>query len=184
MRPALKWTASILVGICAVVLLVGPGLLHLVRKRVDSHAPALTADNVPETDLVFHTLDGKPARLSEYKGKAVFLNLWGTWCIQCIAEMPTVQRLYNHYRNDPNVAFLIVSRMDSPEAVERYARRSHYSLPFYVMNDDDIPHSMYLHQYPATFLYSPQGLLVAHHAGGANWDDPAIIHFIDKLKHQ
>ena len=52
--------------------------------------------------------------------------------MQCVAEMPTVQKLYDHYRNDPDVEFLIVSRLDSPLAVGSYAYRSHLDLPFYV----------------------------------------------------
>jgi thiol-disulfide isomerase/thioredoxin len=39
----------------------------------------------------------------------VYLDLWGTWCIQCVAEMPTVQKLYDHYKGDSQVEFLIVS---------------------------------------------------------------------------
>jgi thiol-disulfide isomerase/thioredoxin len=163
-------------------IVCGAILFHMVRTRVESHAPHLIADNGPESDFVFHTLDGQPKKLSDYKGKIVFLDLWGTWCIQCVAEMPTVQRLYDHYRNDQQVVFLIVSRMDSPQAVERYARRGDYTLPFYVMRNEDVPPSMYLQQYPATFLFSPGGMLAAHHAGGADWSSPSVIEFIDSLK--
>jgi hypothetical protein len=78
--------------------------------------------------------------------------------------------------------FLIVSRMDTPQAVERFARRGGYHLPFYVTRDEDVPASMYLQQYPATFLYTPGGTLAAHHAGGADWSDESVIRFIDDLK--
>ena len=139
---------------------------------------------MPETDFTFRTLDGHLKRLSDFKGKVVFLDLWGTWCIQCMAEMPTVQKLYDHYRNDPEFAFLIVSRMDSAQWVHRFERRGAYTLPFYVTRDEDVPPSMYLKQYPATFLYSPDGTLRAHHAGGTDWDDPSVIRFINALKWQ
>lgn len=121
-------------------------------------------------------------RLSETKGKVVFVDLWGTWCIQCVAEMPTVQKLCDHYRNDPDVAFLIISRLDSPATVRRYARFHHYDLPFYTMDDDSIPASMQLHQFPATFLYAPDGSLAARHTGVANWSDRRVITFMDGLK--
>jgi hypothetical protein len=60
--------------------------------------------------------------------------------------MPAVQKLYDQYRTDPDVAFLIISRLDSPAAVRRYSRLRHYDLPFYTMDDDDIPPSMQLNQ--------------------------------------
>ncbi len=105
------------------VAVAGLSLLHLVRHRVESHAPHLVAESIPETDFTFHTLGGEPKRLSDFRGKVVFLDLWGTWCIQCVAEMPTVQKLYDHYSNDPQVVFLIVSRMDTAQSVRRFARR-------------------------------------------------------------
>ena len=71
--------------------------------------------------------------------------------------MPTVQALYDRYKHDLEVDFLIVSRRDSPQSVEHYARLGHYSLPFFVTRDEDIPPSMYFHQYSATFLYSKDG---------------------------
>ena len=70
-------------------------------------------------DFSFKDLDGKQMRLSDTRGKIVFVALWGTWCIQCVAEMPTVQALYNKFRNDPDVKFLIISCLDSLDAVRR-----------------------------------------------------------------
>ncbi|MEK6396798.1 MAG: hypothetical protein V4734_01825, partial [Terriglobus sp.] len=58
----------------------------------------------------------------------------------------------------------------------------HYSLPFFVTRDEDIPPSMYFHQYPATFLYSKDGRIAAQHAGGADWNHPSVHAFIDGLK--
>jgi hypothetical protein len=76
-------------------------------------------------------------------------------------EMPTVQALYDHYRNDPRVEFLIISRLDSPAAVRRYAHRNHFDLPFYTMEDEQIPPWMQLHQFPSSFIYAPDGTLAA-----------------------
>lgn len=174
--------AAILLLLGGAALLGYRAVIHLIVSRM--HAPALAAAPEAPDDLVYRTLDGAEQRLSATKGQVVFLDLWGTWCIQCVAEMPTVQKLYDHYRNDPQVRFLIVSRLDSPDTVRAWARRHHYDLPFYVMNDEDIPQSMRLNQYPATFIYAKDGSLVAKHVGASNWADPAVIQFIDGLKTQ
>ena len=108
------------------------------RQRASSASPVPPE---PASDLVFRTLDGQPQHLLPINHQVVFLDLWGTWCIQCVAEMPTVQALYNHYRNDPQVKFLIISRWDTPANVRRYAHRNHFDLPFYVTRDNDIPAS-------------------------------------------
>jgi thiol-disulfide isomerase/thioredoxin len=129
-------------------------------------------------------LDGEQQHLSATKGQVVFLDLWGTWCVQCVAEMPTMQKLYDHYKDDPQVKFLIVSRLDTPARVRLYAQHGHYDLPFYVTHDDDIPDSMQLNQYPATFIFAKDGSLVSKHVGAADWSADSVISFIDQLKQQ
>ncbi len=184
MRRAWKWIASTLLSLCIAAVAVGLFLFHRIRKNVEVRSPHMSAISLPAPDLNFQTLNGQALHLSDFRGKVVFLNLWGTWCIQCIAEMPTVQKLYSHYKDDPKVVFLIISRLDTPQQVERYARVSGYTLPFFVTRDDNIPPSMYFQQYPATFLYSKNGRIAMEHAGGADWADPSVIAFIDDLKNR
>jgi len=180
-RVAIGVVAFVLVGACGGLL-----VFKLLEKKVAARERAPHLQQHPEvaSDLVYRTLDGETQHLSSSKGKVVFLDLWGTWCIQCVAEMPTVQKLYNHYKGDPQVQFLIVSRLDSPSAVRLYAQRHGFDLPFYVMEDDDIPKSMILHQFPSTFLYAKDGSLVSKHVGAADWSDQSVMDFIDRLKKQ
>jgi thiol-disulfide isomerase/thioredoxin len=179
---------TVLVLLCLTLLAAASALLifKLVQYRVAAHMrpPHLQLQPEPASDLTYRTLDGIPQLLSSTKGQVVFLDLWGTWCVQCIAEMPTVQKLYDHYKDDPQVKFLIVSRMDKPSAVRSYARRNHLDLPFYITHDDEIPPAMQLNQFPATFLYAVDGTLVAKHTGAADWSAPTVIAFIDHLKQQ
>jgi len=172
-----------------VVLLLLAGVLgfcgwKVVQRRIarNARAPRLVSSPEPAVDFAFRGLDGTPMRLSETKGKVVFVDLWGTWCIQCVAEMPTVQALYDRFRDDPDVRFLMISRMDSPETVRRYARRNRFDLPFYTMEDAEIPASMQLQQFPATFLYAPDGTLMVKHTGAADWDAPSVVGYIEGLK--
>ena len=156
----------------------------IVQHRIASRLapPVLAGEPVPGPDLTYRTLDGTERHLAASRGKVVFLNLWGTWCVQCVAEMPTVQKLYDHYRGDSDIQFLIVSRLDSPGAVRSYAHRNQLDLPFYVTEDRDIPESMQLNQFPSTFIYDRQGSIVAEHAGASNWSDKSVIGFIDELR--
>lgn len=184
-----RFWSRLLVIVCSLILLATVSVLGFfkwaeIRVASRLQPPKLHLESRTVPDLPFRTLEGKPRNISEFQGKVVFLDLWGTWCIQCVAEMPTVERLYQHYRNDPNVEFLIVSRMDSPSAVQAYAHRNHLDLPFYITRDEDVPSSMYLYQYPATFLYARDGSIAAQHAGAADWSDQSVIAFIDRLKQQ
>jgi thiol-disulfide isomerase/thioredoxin len=182
----LKRTTIVLLSLILLAAASALLVFKLVQHRVAAHMqpPHLRLQPELASDLTYRTLDGTPQNLSSNKGQVVFLDLWGTWCVQCVAEMPTVQGLYNHYKDDPHVKFLIVSRMDKPSAVRSYARRNHLDLPFYITRDEDIPPSMQLNQFPATFLYAKDGRLVSKHVGAANWSDRSVISFIDQLKRQ
>ena len=186
MRTILKRTLIILLSLVLLTAATGFLVFKLVEHKVAARmrAPRLQFQPEPASNLTYRTLDGTPQLLSSNKGQVVFLDLWGTWCIQCVAEMPAVQKLYDHYKNDPNVKFLIVSRLDSPAAVRSYARRNHLDLPFYVTRDEEIPPAMRLNQFPATFLYAKDGSLVAKHVGAADWSDRSVISFLDQLKRQ
>ena len=181
---------SLATGACTALLLLALAALaglgwfrwaqHAVASRMTAPELRVTRSTAPE--VRFQTLDGQPMRLSDARGKVVFLDLWGTWCVQCVAEMPTVQKLYEHYREDGHVQMLIVSRMDSPERIRGYASRNHFTLPFYRMRDEDIPASMQLQQYPSTFVLDKQGRIVVAHTGAADWSAPSVVHLIDELK--
>lgn len=180
-RVALGLVVLLVLALCSALL-----LFKLAQRKIVAgmQPPHLTQSPQAATDLVYWTLDGKQQHLASTKGQVVFLNLWGTWCIQCVAEMPTVESLYDHYKSDPQVKFLIVSRLDTPSTVRFYARRNHFDLPFYVTHDEEIPDSMQLNQYPSTFIYAKDGTLVSTHLGAADWSDRSVIAFIDHLKEQ
>jgi hypothetical protein len=91
---AIPWTVKRVSFVLAAFLVFGGGIAllgwKLIQHRIalNAHAPRLVSVPEPGVDLPFRTLEGEPKHLSELKGKVVFLDLWGTWCIQCVAEMP------------------------------------------------------------------------------------------------
>ncbi|MGW4804746.1 TlpA disulfide reductase family protein [Kitasatospora sp. NPDC004272] len=66
-------------------------------------------------DISGTTLDGKQVKLSDYRGKVVVLNLWGSWCSACRTEAPGLQELWQKYR-DQDVQFLGINTRDNDPA--------------------------------------------------------------------
>ena len=60
----------------------------LESERIDAPKVELAA-----ADFEGILLNGQPFRLSDQKGKVVFLNFWATWCSPCLKEMPDMQEL-------------------------------------------------------------------------------------------
>jgi peroxiredoxin len=51
----------------------------------------------PAADFDFVTVDGKNKKLSDYKGKLVLLDFWGTWCGPCRQEIPNMKKAYDRF---------------------------------------------------------------------------------------
>jgi thiol-disulfide isomerase/thioredoxin len=69
---------------------------HKVRRTGASLTPHL-AQSTPAPDFSLQSLDGKTMRLSDFRGKAVLLNFWATWCGPCKIEMPWFVDLQKEY---------------------------------------------------------------------------------------
>jgi thiol-disulfide isomerase/thioredoxin len=63
----------------------------LARGEVAALTMAATPLQLP--DLAFEDADGKPKKLSDWRGKTVLVNLWATWCVPCRKEMPALEGL-------------------------------------------------------------------------------------------
>ena len=64
----------------------------LESERIDAPKVELAA-----ADFEGILLNGQPFRLSDQKGKVVFLNFWATWCAPCKREMPSLEKLTNQF---------------------------------------------------------------------------------------
>ena len=70
-------------------------------------------------DLTMLTPDGRPVSLSELRGKAVFVNLWASWCPPCRAEMPGIEALYQKV-DKSKVAFVMLSLDENPAKAQKF----------------------------------------------------------------
>src|SRR5210317_2435784 len=56
----------------------------------------------PDTDPLEIKLEdptGRPISLGEFRGKIVFINFWTTWCLACVIEMPSMQKLHQKFKD-------------------------------------------------------------------------------------
>jgi thiol-disulfide isomerase/thioredoxin len=117
---------AIFLGACA---LFSP--LVSEHKIAPLKPPAIDSLSQRAPVFEYRSLDGMIHRLSELKGRVVLIDIWGTWCPGCVEEMPTLQRLYESYRSDPGVAFVIVSQNDSPDKVKAFVEKNRLTIPIY-----------------------------------------------------
>ena len=108
-----------------VVALVAIGMLyfglHMTRRSSTTH-PLGMAYGTPAPDFTLQSLDGKTVSLSEFKGKAVLVNFWATWCGPCKIETPWLVELQNEYGSQ-GLQIVGVAMDDSgKDEIERFAK--------------------------------------------------------------
>ena len=94
----MKRNALVFVALLVAILAMLASGKYLDRTR--KHGPMkLVGDvqGVPAPDFTLPSLDGRKVKLSDYRGKAVLLNFWATWCPPCKVEMPWFADLQKQY---------------------------------------------------------------------------------------
>jgi thiol-disulfide isomerase/thioredoxin len=122
-------------------------------------------------DFEVSDLDGERVRLSDFRGQAVIVNFWATWCLFCAREMPDLYQLkLNH---DSDLAIIAVNRRESADSARRYLSNVERidgvkGVAFDVngLDPDDTLYEAYRALgMPASFFVNPDGV-ITHVANG------------------
>ncbi len=169
-----------------VILLLIPATRREIMSRVirlTMRQPAERAFDTRESVKVsdyywpLQELDGQGINFKDLEGQVIFLNFWATWCPPCIAEMPSVQKLYDRYGD--RVTFLLVTHED-PARVRAFLEKHGYDLPVYIQEYQE-PEVFRSPTIPTTFILSGDGRLVLEKKGATKWDSRNIRELLDGL---
>ena len=141
-----------------------------------------SADQFPKADfnLQVKDLEGNIISMSDYRGKVIFLNFWATWCMPCVAELPSINKLYLKLKKE-NIAFLLVSN-ESIEKVKSYHTKKDYQIPFHIIDEEgNIPNIYFSPSVPTTFIINKKGRIIRKSFGAEDWDDKEFIQKLRKL---
>lgn len=117
--------------------------------------------------------------LSEAKGKVIVINFWATWCPPCIAEMESLQKLYNTFSSNQEVAFLFVTT-DSLEKIKAFKEKENYTFPVY-RQISKAPNAFNVSSIPRTFIIDKEGDILVDKTGASNWGSDKIVKLIESL---
>jgi thiol-disulfide isomerase/thioredoxin len=125
-------------------------------------------DSSPTPDFTLSDLAAKKVSLKDFRGKLVMLNFWASWCAPCREEMPTMERLYQQFKNK---GFVIVAVNVKDKRKEALAFIKELKLTYPVVFDSDDTVGLLYGAWglPTTYLIGPKGEGLARMWGPADW---------------
>lgn len=153
--------------------------VHLSRLLAFSPTTIAASEQKKLSTYQWQLIDakGNPVSLEEFKGKIIFVNFWATWCPPCIAEMPSMQKLYADYQD--KIVFLFVTT-DSFERANAFLIKENLNLPIF-QSVSNPPLEMESATIPATYLVDQQSNVIIAKTGTADWNSDSFRKKLDQL---
>jgi len=120
-------------------------------------------------DFAFTDFDGRPRRLSEFRGRYVLLDFWGSWCAPCRAELPFAKDAYARFRSRGfEIIGLNYERGASPADVRKVLMDNGVQWTFSTEDSvrDLITKRFRIDTFPTMILIDPNAMVVEARSGG------------------
>lgn len=144
----------------------------------------------PAPPITLDRIDGGTLSLADFRGKVVMLNVWATWCVPCVIEMPSIQRVYDELR-DEGFEVVAVAVDDRPGVrqedgtirglVSDFVERHGLTFPVVVDPTGGTERLYGVAGLPTTFLIDRTGRIRVREVGGRYWDRPPQVDAIRSL---
>jgi len=133
-------------------------------------------------DFEVEGLDGARHRLSDFKGKVVFLNFWATWCAPCREEVPAIQSLHKKFLKQSDfVIMAIACDQNGRSDVEKFLSGNIVTFPVYLDSETKIAMEYGVSGFPETFIIDRSGKVAQKFIGPRDWDSPRFQELVEKL---
>ncbi|GGG57340.1 MULTISPECIES: thiol-disulfide oxidoreductase ResA [Paenibacillus] len=163
-----KYRRPVQIVILLAVLIVG-------GYAIGTSLFAAKEDGIPKVggtppDFTLVDLQGNTHQLSDYKGKAVVINFWGTFCPPCVKEMPEFERQFAKWK-DEGLEILAINLSEDTLTVNNFVRRFELNYPILRDVNKKTERSYGLRSYPTTFFVKPDGKIMEIKVGGMTEQD-------------
>ena len=149
--------------IYSIILILGLAWIFLSADKSNTS----TAGEVPAPqqgflapDFELKTTTGETVKLSDLRGQAVLVNLWATWCPPCRAEMQSIEKVYNEYKDQGFVVLAVdMTYQDDPLAVMPFVNEQGLTFPILLDETGDMANAYQLRSLPSSYFINRDGII-------------------------
>jgi len=175
-RPTARRRLIVILGGLA-ILVFAFGVVWLQSSKYEPLVVGMTAPDFSLPDL-----QGKTQRLTDYRGKVVFLNFWATWCKPCKEEMPSMQVLWDNLKNRDFVMLAVsMDRVTTTKDIPSFVETLKLSFPILTDSWGQTDKRYKLMGVPETYIIDQSGVLREKVIGPRDWTRRESIETIVQL---
>ncbi|MDR1863046.1 MAG: TlpA family protein disulfide reductase [Treponema sp.] len=177
---------AILIALVGTAVFMRPGSARAetvpdpVVKAFAGAGLPLSGEKIDPIDFTLPLLNGTSQKLSDLKGKVVFLNFWATWCPPCRQEMPSIESLYQRFKSQ-GLEILAVDCQEESRDVSAFMRRNRFSFSAALDESGEVSNYYGITAIPTTYIVDRSGKIILKVAGSLNWNNPRIIAAFETL---
>ena len=183
-KTRFKWT-DILFGVFVLLLLIPqtrqPIQVAVNKAKLWVWSPSITTEEesviVPSFAYSTRNLEGKQVVHQVGDGEITFISFWATWCAPCVAELPSINALYQDYGGQVN--FMLLTR-EHAEVVNAFLEKRDMDLPVFVPLVK-APPQLKSSSLPTNYLIDTDGTILIEETGAANWNSKKVRALLDGL---
>ena len=163
--PVQSTSRLLIIGLAAAIFAAVFGIVWMQSAKYE---PLTVGKAAPDFSL--YDLNDKPYRLSDFRGKVVFLNFWATWCKPCREEMPSMEILNKNFEKDGLVILAVsIDRVTTTKDIPPFVKGMNLTFPVLVdsWGMTDKPYKRM--GVPETFIIDQQGIIREIVIGPRDW---------------
>lgn len=159
------------------------GLGGAWRPARAAHGPEKLREGVaPMPPITFNDAEGAAKTLEDFKGQALVINFWATWCPPCVAEMPSLDRVQALLREEGFLVLPLSSDRGGAAQVRNfYERIGVLNLPILLDPRGAAARLLGARALPTTIIVNRRGEEAARLEGDAAWDRPDMLAALRRL---
>jgi thiol-disulfide isomerase/thioredoxin len=158
-----------LIFIFFIVLVSTTGYAESIQDKLVRFGITVPKKKTEAIDFELEDMNGDIKKLSSYSGKVVFLNFWATWCGPCRIEMPSMQRVYEEFK-DKGFVIVAVDLQEDKKVVKKFITEYNLTFPVLLDKTGKVGGIYGARSIPTTYLIDRNGYIIGRQIGAREWD--------------
>jgi thiol-disulfide isomerase/thioredoxin len=154
------------------------GLFNADTSKITTTEGPMLSDK--DYDFAMATSDSEVISLNDFRGDVVFVNVWASWCPPCVAEMPTIETLYENVSGEDNIRFILLSLDEKQQKAVDFMERKDLPMPYYFPTSG-LPSAFRSEYLPTTYILSKKGQVIYKKEGIADYSSANFAQWMREL---